>query len=390
MKQQLKRIGLLVILFLVVGGNLHAQSKRIVNKRLVSQLDRAKTVYDSIKTVNDKNLQEHQTLRTEIRSLGEQVSLQHDELSLLKFTIYGLNESLQGYGFDPYQICSYSELSAISNLTMESSYIRKMENIGDTSLFRRITDLPDFSAEKLRIQNELLSAKIDEYSKKNRLNLIVLSNQQNITEKLQKLKVTAMNHMSDCEKTKANMMEKYAVLKAKQLEFEAKRKEWQQKTLATSQQGTSKKPTSTTKVNPPVIVEEEVQVDHTLDTYEASEVISVEPEIQTEPVIVEVYEESPAFPGGIQELFKYLNRNVKYPEYAKEVGIEGKVYLKFVVLENGALTKVKIERGINNCPDCNAEALRVIKAMPAWKPAMNNGKPVNVYFTMFVKFELTE
>ncbi|MEN9440100.1 MAG: hypothetical protein RLZ33_176, partial [Bacteroidota bacterium] len=71
-----------------------------------------------------------------------------------------------------------------------------------------------------------------------------------------------------------------------------------------------------------------------------------------------------------------------------ENGIEGKVYLRFVVDEAGKLSDVKVLRGVNGGPGCDKEARRVVQAMPNWKPGMNNGKACKVYMTIPVVFRL--
>jgi TonB family protein len=79
----------------------------------------------------------------------------------------------------------------------------------------------------------------------------------------------------------------------------------------------------------------------------------------------------PQFPGGQQALINYLKTNLVYPEDAKELGIEGKVFVSFVIFEDGSIQQVSILRGINGNKSCEKEALRLIKQMPKWIPAQN-------------------
>jgi len=97
-------------------------------------------------------------------------------------------------------------------------------------------------------------------------------------------------------------------------------------------------------------------------------------------------EEWPAFPGGDTARIMYLNENLKYPKIAKETGIQGAVYVSFVVEKDGSITNVKILRGIGG--GCDEEALRVINAMPKWNPGRQNGKEVRVQFNMPITFKL--
>ncbi len=95
----------------------------------------------------------------------------------------------------------------------------------------------------------------------------------------------------------------------------------------------------------------------------------------------------PEYPGGTAAMFEFIQKNVKYPESAKEKGIEGRVFIQFVVEKDGSLSSFQVLRGVSD--DIDAEAIRVLKAMPKWKPGMNNGEPVRVQYTMPFKFQLT-
>jgi len=84
----------------------------------------------------------------------------------------------------------------------------------------------------------------------------------------------------------------------------------------------------------------------------------------------------------------YLSKNLRYPEAAKKAGIEGRVVAQFVVSKNGSVENVIIQRGIH--PDCDAEVLRVLHAMPAFTPGRQAGQAVNVYYTVPVSFRLAK
>ena len=97
-------------------------------------------------------------------------------------------------------------------------------------------------------------------------------------------------------------------------------------------------------------------------------------------------EEQAEFPGGEEARIAYLQKNIKYPALARENGIEGTVYLTFVVGPDGAIRDVKMLRGIGF--GCDEEAIRVAKNMPSFKPAKQNGRAVNYQFNMPIKFTL--
>ena len=99
-----------------------------------------------------------------------------------------------------------------------------------------------------------------------------------------------------------------------------------------------------------------------------------------------VAEQMPEFPGGMKEMLKFLQENVKYPENAMRNNVQGRVIVQFVVEKDGTLTEFKVARSVD--PDLDAEALRVLQTMPKWKPGMQRGKIVRVKFTVPVSFKL--
>lgn len=126
----------------------------------------------------------------------------------------------------------------------------------------------------------------------------------------------------------------------------------------------------------------------------SNETIEIIPEDKTEqilptpapPEIFTVVEEMPSFPGGTEALMSFLRANLKYPEQAKEVGVQGKVYVSFTVNEDGQIVNIVVLRGIGS--GCDEEAIRVVSAMPKWEPGKQRGKAVRVQFNLPVKFTL--
>ena len=100
----------------------------------------------------------------------------------------------------------------------------------------------------------------------------------------------------------------------------------------------------------------------------------------------DVVEEMPQFPGGAAALMQYLSKNIRYPEEAHKNNIQGRVIVNFIVETDGSITEAKVTRSIH--PLLDAEALRVINAMPKWNPGMQGGKPVRVKYTVPVTFKL--
>lgn len=99
-------------------------------------------------------------------------------------------------------------------------------------------------------------------------------------------------------------------------------------------------------------------------------------------------DEMPEFPGGMPALMEFLGKNIEYPAEARKEDIQGRVVVKFVVCENGTLCNEEVIRGIGG--GCDQEVIRVVKAMPNWKPGKQNGKAVKVYYTLPVSFKFNE
>lgn len=98
--------------------------------------------------------------------------------------------------------------------------------------------------------------------------------------------------------------------------------------------------------------------------------------------------EQPAeFPGGQSALMTFLSNNIRYPEAAQQNGISGRVIVKFVVEKDGSISSASVVKGVDR--DLDAEALRVVRRMPKWKPGKNSGQPVRSYFTLPVTFKLS-
>ncbi len=97
-------------------------------------------------------------------------------------------------------------------------------------------------------------------------------------------------------------------------------------------------------------------------------------------------DQMPEFPGGMDALKKYIADHIKYPELAKENRIQGTVYVRFIVERYGGISNIKVIRSID--PVLDREAVRVIRSLPKFKPGMQNGHPVRVWFTIPVEFKL--
>ncbi len=151
-------------------------------------------------------------------------------------------------------------------------------------------------------------------------------------------------------------------------------------------------PKAVTKINvveDDVEIEEEIEIDVEADMeteVEEFTPIDMEEEEEEEAKIFVVVESMPQFPGGEAKLYSYLSNNIEYPVIAKESGIQGRVFVTFVVEKDGSITDVKVLRGIGG--GCDEEAVRVVQNMPKWNPGKQRGKSVRVQYNLPIKFTL--
>ncbi len=145
------------------------------------------------------------------------------------------------------------------------------------------------------------------------------------------------------------------------------------------------------------IVDDETEIDDEIEissevTDETTNDLNIIPDFdieeidKEEDVIFSFVQNQPEFPGGETALYKYLKSNLKYPPDAREINLQGTVYITFVVWKDGSISDVKILRGIGG--GCDEEVIRVIELMPNWIPGNQNGKKVNAAFQMPIKFKL--
>lgn len=116
------------------------------------------------------------------------------------------------------------------------------------------------------------------------------------------------------------------------------------------------------------------------------EIIIEEPPAAEEDVVFVQVEQPPKFPGGMEAMMEYLQANLTYPPDARKDGIQGRVFVRFVVERDGTLSDIAILRGAGGGLD--EEAVRVVKGMPAWEPGLQKGEPVRVQFILPISFAL--
>ena len=134
-------------------------------------------------------------------------------------------------------------------------------------------------------------------------------------------------------------------------------------------------------------LDEELEMDDT-EADETTEVAPVEDEDEESDEVFQfaVIEDKPSFPGGMEALQVWLVKHTKFPQIAKENGIQGRVFVQFVIGKTGKVSDVKIARGVD--PYLDKESKRVVASMPNWKPGKQRGKPVKVSYIVPINFKL--
>jgi protein TonB len=137
-------------------------------------------------------------------------------------------------------------------------------------------------------------------------------------------------------------------------------------------------------------IEEEIEVDLDVEITEDTEIAEI---VFEEPVeeeetdeIFQIVENPATFRGGIGAFYKYVQKNMKYPSQAQRMGLEGKVFVEFVVGKDGRITDVKVLRGIG--AGCDEEAIKVLKNSPAWTAGRQRGRPVRQRMVLPITFKL--
>lgn len=144
------------------------------------------------------------------------------------------------------------------------------------------------------------------------------------------------------------------------------------------------------------IVDDDVDIDDDMDIFDTEftedaavqivEFSDEEEEVEEEQIFV-IVEDMPGFGGGDSNKFReYIQKNLKYPDIAAENGIQGRVFVSFVVEPNGEVSNVRVVRGVD--PSLDREAVRVVESSPKWTPGKQRGKPVRVSFTFPIIFVL--
>ena len=135
-----------------------------------------------------------------------------------------------------------------------------------------------------------------------------------------------------------------------------------------------------------VKVVEQPKAENTTKPVEVIQAKEVFTPVEQMPEFFDVVEQMPEYPGGSMAMFEYLSKSIKYPKEAEEAKKEGRVIAAFIINKDGSISDACVVKSVD--PALDAEALRVINGMPNWKPGKQNGKVVNVKYTIPISFRL--
>lgn len=137
-------------------------------------------------------------------------------------------------------------------------------------------------------------------------------------------------------------------------------------------------------------IEQDLDVDLDVEITEDTEIKDIvfedAPDEEVADEIFDIVEDQPTPPGGMSAFYKYVSKSIRYPNQARRMGIQGRVFVQFVVDKTGYLTNVKAIKGIG--AGCDKEAVRILKAAPRWKPGKQRGRPVKVRMILPITFKL--
>ena len=395
-----------LLLFLFISFGLYAQSKKEVNLQLKADLNVAKQSYDSI--LNSRSFYKTQSryFNSELRENWTSLVYFKEREDNLRKSIKEMHEFLYTLKFDPNSLINLDSIQKISAPTYDLKPTEFNERFQAIQPNVSVEALESIEHLKIKEQNLLLKTKITSYQNANLANrqqlksdIQLLNDLTNKRDELIPIKIEYQEKIIRLQKAFNDLDNKRVEILIKQEEAEQLRLEREEE--AREKANAKKKgKEKTVKFVPPVIVDKEYEEEipevvkdtRSYKTNEEYGYFDVEPEVERapsppQPEIYDIVEEEAEFPGGREAMNEYLKLNLRIPQIAIELNISARCYLMFVVSESGNISNVKVKRGVADCPECDAEAVRLVKSMPNWIPGKNNGKAVNTWYTLPIKFE---
>lgn len=391
-----------VLALLLLPFAVAAQSKKALNQQLKNELTRQVAVHDSMQTTLLAKQKQLNTLREDVREDARFCTkFRNMEMGLRKvlFRNHGLLKELD---FDANTVCNLNEVGKSTMPKMTNTYDKNSDLQKKTFALSALDSMPDLTNVKLKAQNELLKQKVAQYDSVNKLNGAVLNEMQGTIDQITKIREDYAAYFKSYQEFNNDLAMKsdslattfFEVRKQRIAERKAEQeKEWQQEKKEIERK-LKQNPRALVFI-PPMIVERQSGYDDLgepafITEEERVAVRDPKPLYESKPEKpVYAYTQEPAdFPGGMVALKKYLTENMRYPKTAEERGIQGKVFLKFKVMDTGKIQDVKVAKGIPDCPECDQEAIRLVENMPLWKPGKQNGKVISMYYNLPITFRL--
>lgn len=370
-----------IIFLLLFSYSAFGQSAKKLNKQLRAELLEEQQKQDSVYPIFLQSRKELDNVKEEmyrkLELLYKASSSVRDSYAYISVTINKLNKLDRYPDIDLKQFRAFTDYSDFVN-----PFIKSLKT---AEQFDQVSYIESLDSHKRKEQNLLLEERLNVYRKASQKNAYRFQANESARQQLE-----VFSPRTDSLITRYQLVNEDLMVKRRELEkeIEALRENYRLK-------GPKGFSDAYRRVFPELHPRREENLTHevedtkTIGEFDAGPIIP-KPKIETiqEPEIYEVVDEPATFQGGYQELKKYLADHIVYPPNAKEQGISGKVFLQFVVSKEGKISNVKVMRGIPDCPECDAEAVRVVKAMSNWIPGKNRGKAVNSVFNLPIQFKL--
>lgn len=399
MKSQIHLLFLLTAFLLPVAVS--AQSKKVLNQQLKSELAHQVAVYDSMQTSLLSKQKQLNTLREE--ALGDtkfSVKFKNKETEIRTILLRN-HRLLKELHFDANTVCNLNETLKVPAPKAVVSYDKNSDLQKQKFQLVAMDSIRDLTDMKLKDQNELLKQQVAQYDSVNKLNGAVLTDMQGVIDQITNIREEYAAYFKSYQEfnndlaTKSDLLAtKFFEVRTQLMKEEAIEQEKEMVAEKKEMERRRRKNPNQLIFIPPVIEGRSAydEIEEPAFITKEERVAVRDPRSIPEPPnpqpVFERLEEPAEFPGGIAALKKYLSENMNYPKTAEENGIEGKVFLKFKVMDTGKIQDVKVAKGIPDCPECDQEAIRLAENMPLWKPGKLNGKPISMYYSLPITFKL--
>lgn len=370
---------IVIIVFLCCTCISFSQSAKKLNKQLLAEYELEYQKHDSVYSLFRKEVEHLEQVRKEVNDgILNSLYAKEKQLRKLRSGIYMTMNTIKDLELNTDDVFPNGV-----NFDSHPKYKLFMKPV-DEALSRRVhfessyTNGFDLEGLPLKKQNEFLKTQIEKFQTYAKYNLIFLE--------------TPRNYLKQINEFKPRIDSMSAVYQGLISDLEKKTEQLYQKVHIAEENYRKKGPDGFPPgymlvfptIHPVTQVETMVWDAETDGEFEG--VVNKEP-VFNKYNVYEVVDEPAAFSGGEEAFKKFLKENVFYPSIAKEKGISGTVYLRFIVSETGAVSNITVEKGIPNCMECDVEARRALRLMPDWIPAKKRGKTVHSYVTLPIPFK---